>query len=546
MNLTLPPVVIQTKKDNGLKQKETSQQNHLQTLLDGFVDLSEVKKYKPAFKGLSDNSNKVHEGFLFLASAGRCIVTDKQTKKWPQHGIAYAGDAINRGASLILWEPTEELNEMPASCVVKGRAEVPLIRINLLHEKIGEIASRFYQHPSHAMGVIGITGTNGKTSISHFIAQTISAIEQTDSSSEAKKCAVIGTLGNGIYGELEESTHTTPDAVTLQALMAEFKEQGVNTVVMEVSSHALAQGRVNGVEFNTAVFSNLSRDHLDYHGDMQAYGREKLKLFQMASVKTCVLNIDDAFSRTITDNIERANTEKIIVSYSRKDSKADYYAENISFKRSGIAFTLHTKSKKYSLNTHLIGDFNIDNLLAAIALLHSQGYDIRDIIAAVEKVMTVSGRMEKVNEQPLVVIDYAHTPDALEKSLSALKSHTKGELYCIFGCGGERDKGKRPLMAKAVQSIADKIIVTSDNPRSESVQEIINNIISGFSKQDNVFIEPDRKTAIDKTLAQLTADDALLIAGKGHEEYQEINGEYFPFNDKAVAAEFYNSREQSL
>ena len=242
------------------------------------------------------------------------------------------------------------------------------------------------------------------------------------------------------------------------------------------------------------------------------------------------------------------------MSYSRKDSKADYYAENIAFNNSGIAFTLHTQGKKYKLSSHLIGDFNIDNLLAAIALLHSQGYKITDIIAAVEKITTVSGRMEKVNEQPLVVIDYAHTPDALEKSLSALKSHTKGELYCIFGCGGERDKGKRPLMAKAVENIADKIIVTSDNPRYESAQEIINDIISGFkngfeagfTEQNSRSIEQDRKTAIEKTLAQLTVDDAVLIAGKGHEDYQEINGERTPFSDKTIVVDFYKSRTQSL
>jgi len=539
MNLTLPPVIIQTKKDNGLKQKETSQQNHLQTLLDGFVDLSEVKKYKPAFKGLSDNSNKVHEDFLFLASAGRCIVTDKQTKKWPQHGIAYAGDAINRGASLILWEPTEELNEMPSSCVVKGRAEVPLIRINLLHEKIGEIASRFYQHPSHAMGVIGITGTNGKTSISHFIAQTISVMEQIDSSSEAKKCAVVGTLGNGIYGELEESTHTTPDAVTLQALMAEFKEQGVNTVVMEVSSHALAQGRVNGVEFNTAVFSNLSRDHLDYHGDMNSYADEKLKLFQFSSIQHIVLNLDDAFSEKIIADVNQAQNSVSIVTYSKENKKADYFADNIVMSNEGISFELVQQSKtavSYSIKTRLLGDFNIDNLLASIAVLHQQGYALDQIAAQLAKVSTVPGRMEKIGidkEQALMVIDYAHTPDALEKSLMALKAHTQGQLICVFGCGGDRDKGKRRLMAQIAEVQADKVIVTSDNPRTESAEQIIDEVMQGFNDTKPIIVEIDREQAIKKAIQYATVDDVILVAGKGHEDYQDIQGVKRPFSDKA-------------
>ena len=202
MNLSLPPVEIQTKKNTGLKQKKPSQQNHLQTLLDGFVDLSGVKKYKPSFKGLSDNSKKVHEDYLFLASAGQYIMGIDQSKKWPQHGIAYAGEAINRGATLIVWEPTEEVTKMPDSCVVKGQADVPLIRLEALHEKIGEIASRFYQHPSHEMTIIGITGTNGKTSISHFIAQSMHMMRQDDELNDRKKTAIIGTLGNGIYGEL--------------------------------------------------------------------------------------------------------------------------------------------------------------------------------------------------------------------------------------------------------------------------------------------------------------------------------------------------------
>ncbi len=503
--------------------------NHLISLLDGFVDFSAAEKYDLSFKGLSLNSKKVHEGFLFFACAG--------SDKSKQHGIAYAGEAINSGACCILWEPTSELKTMPLTCH-NGERYVPLIRVEDLHKKAGEIAARFYQHPGHRLTVTGITGTNGKTSTIHFIAQILSFINNT-------ACALIGTLGNGLYGQLQDSSHTTPDAITMQSLMADFVKQQVKILAMEVSSHALSQGRVNGVEFDTAVFTNLSRDHLDYHGDMQTYAKEKLKLFQMASVKNCVVNLDDAFSQSIIDN-----TKKIIASYSKKDSKADYYADNIMFNSSGLAFTLHLEGRNFGVNTQLIGDFNIDNLLAAIAVLHCQGYNIIDIITAVEKITTVSGRMEKVNEWPLVVIDYAHTPDALDKSLSALKSHTKGKLYCIFGCGGDRDRGKRPLMAKVAENIADQIIVTADNSRNESVHDIIDDIVSGFenavSDQNNVSIEPDRKTAIVNVLAQLMTDDTVLIAGKGHEVYQEINDQRIPFSDKAVVADFYNSGKQGL
>jgi len=516
--------------------------NHLQSLLDGFVDFSGIENCKVTFKGLSLNSKKVHEDYLFLACAG--------AGNKSHHGIAYAGEAINSGANCIAWEPTHELNDMPVSCPASNRkseADIPLVRIDDLHNKAGVIAARFYQHPSHDLNVVGITGTNGKTSTAHFIAQLLTRMNKAS-------CAVIGTLGNGLYGQLEDSTHTTPDAVTLQALIAQYKDHKADTLVMEVSSHALSQGRVNGVEFDSAVFTNLTRDHLDYHGDMQAYADEKLKLFQISSLKNIIVNQDDVFSREIINSLAKKDTNKkpVVVSYSRTDSSADYFAEDICFNREGISFILHADEMNYSVKSHLVGDFNIENLLAAIAVLHNQGYELNDIVSNIKKLSTVSGRMEKIlvqpfvegstnHELPLIVVDYAHTPDALEKGLNALKIHTKGKLYCVFGCGGDRDKGKRPLMAKAAQQIADQIIVTSDNPRTESEQQIINEIISGFEHMDNVLIEADRDSAIHKALEKLTADDVLLIAGKGHEDYQEINGQRFPFSDKDSVLSFYDS-----
>ena len=544
-------------------------QNHLQSLLDGFVDFSGVENCTLTFKGLSLNSKKVHEEYLFFACAG--------VGNSPQHGIAYAGEAINLGASCIAWEPTADVKNMPASCLAQRdneKVNIPLIQVTALHECIGEIASRFYQHPSHSLHVIGITGTNGKTSTAHFIAQLIHFMGSScmdslgidnsgiDNAEQANQCAVIGTLGNGLYGQLEQSTHTTPDAVTLQALIAKYRDDNVKTLVMEVSSHALSQGRVNGVEFDCAILTNLTRDHLDYHGDMKSYAEEKLKLFHVASLKQIVLNQDDCFADDVLSSLRSASSSckhnASVVCYSRKDSSADYFADEIHLSSEGLSFHLHVKEahdkevtdkKDYIVNTHLVGEFNIENILASIAALHSQGYELNRIIASIEKLTVVPGRMEKIIlpdtemtiKRPLIVVDYAHTPDALEKGLCALKAHAKGKLICLFGCGGDRDKGKRPLMAKIAQQHADQVVVTSDNPRTESAEQIIEEIIGGFGFKNKVVIEIDREKAIHATLQTMSPDDVLLIAGKGHEDYQDINGEQCPFSDKGCVLAFYSS-----
>ncbi len=546
--------------------KNSYPHNHLQSLLDGFVDFSGVENYDLTFKGLSINSKKVHEEFLFLACAG--------VGNTSQHGIAYAGEAINSGANCIAWEPTEEVQTMPISCPAKrenGAVNVPLLRVVSLQQNLGEIASRFYKKPSHLLNVIGITGTNGKTSTAHFIAHLVTAIAEeaeTESSPQIKsqtKCAVIGTLGNGFYGQLEESTHTTPDAVTLQALLAKYRDENAETLVMEVSSHALAQGRVNGVEFDCAILTNLTRDHLDYHGNMQAYADEKLKLFHFSSLKNVILNQDDAFSSDIRKALTKSSSTVKILSYSRIDSGADYFADSIHLDNEGISFSLQVKNnatdKKstFGVKTHLVGDFNVDNLLAAIAVLHFQGTELKKIISGLENLSVVPGRMEKVlipnndksTEKPLIVVDYAHTPDALEKGLCALKNHTKGKLVCIFGCGGDRDKGKRPLMAAIAQQYSDRVVVTNDNPRTESAEQIIEDIQQGFDESEpnsllpgSIVIELDRKKAIYRTLKSVTSEDVILIAGKGHEDYQEIKGERFPFSDKACVLSFYDVQEE--
>ena len=543
--------------------KSTYPTNHLQNLLDGFCDLSGVENAGLCFKGLSLNSKKAHEEFLFLACAG--------VGNTSHHGIAYAGQAINQGASCVLWEPTSVLQEMPKICTVEGKPDVPLIRVEDLHNKSGLIAARFYQHPTRELNVIGITGTNGKTSTAHFIARLMILLNKkvndqgsdisTDISPEdssyngsynsSAHCAIIGTLGNGLYGQLQPSSHTTPDAVTLQQLMAEYREQGIKTVVMEVSSHALSQGRVNGVEFDVAVLTNLSRDHLDYHGDMQSYAAEKLKLFLTPGLKTMVLNQDDPFSEQIAEQLKaeiKPDSDRQIVSYAQHNTSADFSATDIQLDYKGIQFNLHHKGNAYAVASSLIGAFNIDNILAAIAVLATQGYELQSIIAAVKDLQTVPGRMEKINArseapQPLIIIDYAHTPDALLKAIQAVRAHmhSNGKLYCIFGCGGDRDQGKRAQMAKVAEDNADQLMVTSDNPRNEAPEQIIKDIISGFKTAQSVWTETDRTTAIAQVLKEAKPQDSVLIAGKGHENYQEIKAKRIPFSDKDCVMQFYCS-----
>jgi UDP-N-acetylmuramoyl-L-alanyl-D-glutamate--2,6-diaminopimelate ligase len=531
--------------------KKGNPKNHLQALLDGFCDFSGIENDQLVFKGLSINSKKVHEDYLFLACAGSSINAGLESAQKSQHGIAYAGDAINRGASCVLWEPTEELETMPASCPVpacsplKEQSDVPMIAVARLHEKVGEIAARFYGHPSHAMGVTGITGTNGKTSCAHFIAQMTGLLDVQN-----RQCAIIGTLGNGLYGQLNTSTHTTPDAVSLQAMLSEFKQSSISHVVMEVSSHALAQGRVNSVEFDTAVFTNLTRDHLDYHGSMQRYAEEKLKLFHFPTIKHCVLNLDDSFTTDIIASVSGSNAS--IVTYSKNNAQADYFARDIILGHEGIEFVLCTSQFEGPIKTQLVGEFNIDNVLATIAVLHQQGYELKLIVDKIQQIQTVPGRMEKIFPEqkntlaslPLIVIDYAHTPDALEKGLTSLRAHTSGQLICLFGCGGDRDKGKRPLMARVSEQLADQVMITSDNPRHESPEQIIDDILQGFVSQAQVSCEIDRTKAIHQVLENANRDDVILIAGKGHEDYQEIKGKRLKFSDSDCVKSFYQNQRQ--
>lgn len=455
--------------------------------------------------GLSLDSRQVEKGHLFFACAGI-----------QYHGKVFINDAIERGAALVLWESPLAQREQRNGVAIYG---VPRLR-----QLIGPIAERFYGSPSTEQFVVGVTGTNGKTSISQFIAQALHA---------DGPCGVIGTLGNGLYGELKAGTHTTPDAVSLHALLDEMRSAGAQRVVMEVSSHGLEQGRAAGVAFDVAVFSNLSHEHLDYHGTMENYARAKRVLFETRGLSHAVVNADDLYGRQYLASMP---AEVNVVSYG-----FDGIAETPTVQGSELKLDEHGLSMRVSspwgegtLRAPLLGSFNASNLLAALAALVVSGMAFDEALQRLSQVRPVPGRMESFggdNGRPLVVVDYAHTPDALEQVLLALRPHTAGQLYCVFGCGGARDHSKRPLMASVAEQLADHVVITDDNPRSETSAQIINDIMDGFVAPEAVQVVADRAAAIAQAVAAAKADDIVLVAGKGHENYQLVGDQRLPFSD---------------
>lgn len=477
----------------------------LSQLLQGIVDTPAIDC---EISSIVLDSRQVIGGSLFLALPG--IGGD---------GRNYIKDALDNGAAAIMYE-ADDSTEFP-------RTSVPVVAVTGLHDQIGLILNRFYDFPSRRMRVIGVTGTNGKTTCTQLLTRILD--------SAGSHCAVIGTLGNGFPDAMVPSTHTTPDVATLHMLLAQFADEGATAVCLEVSSHALHQDRVAGVYFDTAVFTNLTRDHLDYHGDMESYGSAKSKLFAKPGLKHAVLNRDDPYSREIEKAVGGAAH---IVTYGLSD--ADVTAKNIKAGHHGIAMTLVTAGGEYPVQSSLYGDFNVSNLLAVAAVLLALEWPAPRIASALSNVAAVPGRMEKFegsSSQPVVVVDYAHTPDALAQALSALRSHTTGLLWCVFGCGGDRDKGKRPLMGSVASRLADRIVLTDDNPRSEDPESIIADIVAGISSEYLV-VRP-RDKAIRETMHRADSGDVVLVAGKGHEDYQQIGSEKFHFSDRELVQEMF-------
>jgi len=452
--------------------------------------------------GLSLDSRQVRPGFVFFALAGT-----------QAHGDIYTTAALKNGAIAVL-------KEASIQAIEKLDSNIPAISLPNLSQKLGEIAARFYGHPSHKMQVIGVTGTNGKTSVTHAIAQLLQ--------SSSISCGLLGTLGYGTVGALKPGLHTTPDAIRLQGLLAQLNTE---YMAMEVSSHALAQGRVNGIRFETAVLTNLSRDHLDYHQTMTAYGDAKRQLFFKPDLKTAVINLDDDFGLSVLSQLPNSVTK---LTYSIQNHAADVYGQISAYNMQGCEIDIRSRWGNGLAQTAWFGQFNVSNLLAALTVLLHKSLPLAVLLEQLSTLSPIPGRMERFGKphQPTVIIDYAHTPDALEKALLALREHKseQGDLWCVFGCGGNRDQGKRSLMGEVAQRYADKIIITDDNPRHEASQNIIDDIQQGCPAP--LAVIPARQKAIHYALQNAKEGDIVLIAGKGHEDYQEVGDRRLPFSDR--------------
>ena len=458
-------------------------------------------------KAIQTDSRKIQSGDLFIAYPG--LQSD---------GRNYIKDALDKKAAAVLYEAK---NYKPSI-----ETEVPLIPFKNLQYHIGEIAARFYDEPSRAMKIVGITGTNGKTSCSQFTAQALK--------SQGISCGVIGTLGYGFLGRLHKTMHTTPDPIQLQQAFSQMQKQGVKAVAMEVSSHALRQRRIQGVCFDIAVFTQLSRDHLDYHGDMESYARAKELLFQQPGLRYGVVNSDDAFGKRIIDRYHRKLTLIKYAAHGVKDDHApSVVATRIQPLAQGFSVEVQTPCGKGTFTTSLLGRFNVSNLLATLSVLCLCKIPFDKALLELSRLRHIPGRMQVVDSRrrPQIIVDYAHTPDALKKALTALREHCRGQLICVFGCGGDRDRGKRPQMAAVAEQHANQIILTNDNPRNELPAVIIRDIQSGLKNKKSVMVEVDRAEAIRHALRIAAVNDIILIAGKGHETTQTIGDQVLPFND---------------
>jgi UDP-N-acetylmuramoyl-L-alanyl-D-glutamate--2,6-diaminopimelate ligase len=482
-----------------------------------------------------------------LVSDSRSLTPGDVFFAYPGEGAAdgrnYIGSALEKGAAAVVFEAR--------GFAWTGTADVPHLAVPDLKKNAGLIAHGYYGQPDAGMFTVGVTGTNGKTSIALWTAQALARMGSLD-----EGAAVIGTLGVGLVRarvetEFDATGYTTPDAVLLATRLASLRDAGAWALAIEVSSIGLVEGRTDGMHFDVAVFTNLTRDHLDYHGDMASYEAAKLKLFDWPALKHAVVNLDDAAGRRIVDHLRAQRPEVAVTGYTLRNEDEQPGPEGIAILRAtqlrsrpaGTEFTIDSPAGSALARTRLVGHFNVSNALAVLGTLLAKGAPLRGALDVIESLEPAPGRMQQIGGQdaPLVVIDYAHTPDALEKALGALRpvAHERGgQLWCVFGCGGDRDPGKRPQMG-AVAQVADHVLVTSDNPRSEEPRAIIEQIVAGMDAHHptSTFqaIE-DRAAAILSAVKHAGRPDVILLAGKGHEPYQEIKGRKMPFSDAEHAA----------
>ncbi len=464
-----------------------------------------------AVVSLATDSRLVNQGDVFLAYLGE--KTD---------GRKFISQAIESGAVAIIWDRD--------NFIWNKTWQIPNVGVSDLKMKVGYIADYICGSPSQKLWMVGITGTNGKTSCSHWVADCLSTL--------GRKTAIIGTLGNGFSGALVEGSNTTPDATVLHRDLSSYVKDGAQCAVMEVSSIGIEQGRTNGIHFDVALFTNLTRDHLDYHGTLKAYGEAKAKLFNWPNLSYAIFNIDDEFGKKLF--YEKREVQTIGYGFNAlSDTSSKFvFGSNLKLSEKGVGFEINSSYGKATLKSSLLGAFNASNLLAVVSILLVSGVTLEDAVRVVSFLKPVNGRMQCFGggNKPLVVVDYAHTPDALEKTLETLKEllPQDGRLLCVFGCGGDRDRGKRPIMGEIATRLAHKVFITSDNPRSEDPQAIIQEILTGV-KNNTYEVMEDRGSAIQQAIKCARVGDIVLIAGKGHETYQEIKGIKHPFSDIETA-----------
>ncbi|REL36606.1 Mur ligase family protein [Thalassotalea euphylliae] len=497
---------------------------------------------------LVNNSRQVNQGDVFCAVIGTA-----------SDGRNYIDQAIAAGASLVIAEcqqAQQHGNQL-------RRENVTIVQFYQLNQRLFELAASYYQYPQDKLSLIGITGTNGKTSTSQMIASLLNlcqqdAYQQTDKSTEsygqsdghsiAAQAAVIGTTGAGILPALTPIANTTPGATELNQILASFAEQSVTHVAMEVSSHALDQGRIAAEQLSVAVFTNLSRDHLDYHQTMADYAKAKFSIFagttSETSAQIAVVNGDDEYGQAWLAQLKQPS-----IAFGKSDAVTQHQrfvrAQDIELSPSGVSFIAVTEKTSAKVESKLLGEFNIDNLLAAIASLLALNISLDAIVANIPKLLPSQGRMEAFHhtDKPVAVVDYAHTPDALANALQACRHHCQGELWVVFGCGGDRDQGKRPQMGQAAEQFADHVVVTNDNPRSEAPELIANDILAGCQHVEKITVMLDRQQAVRSTLAHAKSNDIVLLAGKGHENTIEIAGQIIEYSERALVETLYLTGE---
>ena len=469
--------------------------------------------------GMTLDSRQVKPGEMFVAVKGHSV-----------DGRQFIAKAQQAGAAVVLAEADAE---QPS---VESTSGTAVIYLPALGDSLSAIAKRFYGAPDEQIDVVAVTGTNGKTTISQILAQWVML--------QGKPAGVMGTTGNGLLGDIQAATNTTGSALEIPCVLKQMVGQGASFAAMEVSSHGLVQGRVKALDFKASIFTNLSRDHLDYHGDMASYAEAKKTLFTEHQCGVAVVNADDPVGREWLSDLPQA----VAVAMERKHLAGHQgqmlWLESVEYSAQGVTVAFDSSWGAGQFTAPLVGAFNVTNLLLSLATLLATGHEMAALLAVAPQLQAVTGRMEVFQkpDKPMMVVDYAHTPDALEKALQALRVHCHGELWCIFGCGGDRDRGKRPLMAVAAESLADRVILTDDNPRSEAPGAIMADMLAGLAKPDLALTIHDRRDACQWALTHASADDIVLVAGKGHEDYQILADRTIHYSDRETVAELLEAK----